>query len=462
MWKYQPRSPKPTAYQIQALKRALKLRRFGVFFEQRVGKSRVAIDYAAIMHQRRGLRKMLIVCPKTVRDVWANDELPKYMPPETPYTVTVWKAGKPLPDEPDVLNVVIINYDLIWRHNERFKKWVDKNTLIVADEAHLIKLPRSKRSRCLWHLGRRAGHRLALTGTPYAQRPTDIFGVARFIDERIFGTVYGRFKERYTVVNRWTGFVEGYKNVEELAEKMAPYSIRVLRRDVMREPDTEEIIIPVSLGRKARQVYSELAREALAELDAGGVVTAEHVLTRMLRLQQVTGGWVKDTNGDYHNVSTDKLKAVKELVETKLAGGEQVVVVAKFRPEIESLVNELYSIANVREISGRVSEADRTEARNLFEDGEVDVLVLQQKTSSMGIDLSSAKTMIFYSVDYKLDDYQQVRDRIMGRNQKATAVTYYHIAVPGSVDMTIIDSLRNNENLTSSIANKYKEVIKPL
>ena len=457
-WRYVFRRPKPHRLMVEALKKALKLRRFGLFFQQRVGKTRVAVDYAGIQFLRGKVKRVLVACPKSVREVWA-EQITQYLPQDMVHIVEIFHPKRsPEFKEADCLYFMIANYDMIWRYEDFFKKW--KPDLVIADEAHLLKSPSSKRSKAMWRIGRNASDRLALTGTPYAKAPTDIFGVARFIDENIYGKSWTKFQERYVVINPYTRGVVGYKNLDELADKIAPYSMRLLREDVgIREPDAETITVRVDLEPKAKKLYNRLASEGIAELESGGKVVAAHVLTQLMRLQQITGGWATTEDGESVRVSTAKTQALRDLVETHTEGGEQVIVVCRFTQDIVACREALGDV-RVQVIDG--STKDREKIIRDFQDGNIDVLILQEQVGSMGIDLSAARVMIFYSVDFSLSNYNQMKDRIMGRHQKAATVTYYNIVARNSVDEFVFETLEANEEITSKLANKYREVLKKI
>src|SRR5690606_38936368 len=74
----------------------------------------------------------------------------------------------------DVLRVAVVNYEATWRMEEALAKFV-KDGLIIADEGHRIKTPGAQQSKTMGRLGRVAGYRLLLTGTPVTQNPLDIW-----------------------------------------------------------------------------------------------------------------------------------------------------------------------------------------------------------------------------------------------------------------------------------------------
>jgi SNF2 family DNA or RNA helicase len=462
--KYHFVEPLPAPYQLEALKRALKKRRFGVFFQQRVGKTRVAIDYIGFSYLFRGVRRVLIGCPKTVRPVWV-EQIKEYLPKWINITIHyVGEAGtvySNFTEHPGTTLVVYVGgYQAIVNDEKNLAK-LFKPEIIIADEAHLLRGATSQRSKAMWRLAKKATDRLALTGTPIPKRPTDAFGLGRFIAD--IWTKVTPFRERYEIRNPYSKALLGYKNEDEISEALAPWSMRVLRKDTdIREPEVEHIVIPVELEPKARKVYNTLAQESVAELDDGSLVMAPHVLTRLMRLQQIAGGFVTREDGTIEQVSRAKLVALEDIVNTHLEADEQVIVVCRFTPEIYAIQQALAKTCLASYIDGSVSAGGRELLIGDFKAGRLPVLIGQEKAISTGIDLSAARVMVFYSVDFSLDDFNQIKDRIMGRNQKAAGVTYYYLTVKGSVDEHIYETLRNDQEISSKVADKYREILKPL
>src|SRR5690606_34568308 len=116
------------------------------------------------------------------------------------------------------IQVVVVNYEATWRMIEELKDWDPQ--IIVVDESQKIKNIRAQQTKAVIALGKTAKHRLILTGTPVTQSPLDFFAQYRFLDPRIFGTNFTRFRSRYAIMGGYGGYkVVGYQNLEELAAK---------------------------------------------------------------------------------------------------------------------------------------------------------------------------------------------------------------------------------------------------
>ena len=461
----------PDGYQLTALKRALKYGQYGIFFEQRVGKTRVAIDFCGCKRLQSGIKNVLIVCPLSVIYTW-EEQIHEYYPygysvyfyPKTPTQRT--KLLEKLQNEKDhSVNFIVANYDRVSTYRdkryveiERIQKHI-KIDVMILDESHLVKNYKSRRHGALYKLAKSVPYRLLLTGTPIAKKFPDIFGQYRILDDRIYGAKWSTFRDEFCIMGGFKAKeIVGCQDQKRLSELMASRAIRVLRKDVMDEPEVEDINIPVVLEPEAQRIYDELKTKFIAELQAEEYVKADFAITRLLRLQQLCGGFIKDEHEVYHDVSKAKIEATVDLLDTLKEGGKQAVVFHRFTNEANALLDALnkkkYKIGC---INGGVSSIARQSSINAFQGGKLDVILIQISSGCMGIKLDKAYTNVFYSMDFSLSNYLQAKDRIMGRGQKHD-VTNYFIAVRNSVDTKIIKTLQANKDVAEVIADSWAEI----
>ena len=200
----------------------------------------------------------------------------------------------------------------------------------------------------------------------------------------------------------------------------------------------------------------DLLREFHQQLVAvvkGGCHT---VAGRLLRLSQLTGGFVgNDADAVTEQVSSAKLDALSDLLDSAENDGHKVVVIARFLPEIHAIEKLLekkglrYSV-----IHGGVT--DRPAQIEAFQnDPEVQVFVGQIATAGLGITLTAASTMIFYSLDYSMSNYEQTRARIHRVGQKHPC-TYIHLVAKGTVDEKVLKALQDKANLAKALVDDYR------
>ena len=99
---------------------------------------------------------------------------------------------------------------------------------------------------------------------------------------------------------------------------------------------------------------------------------------------------------------------------------------------------------------------DRAAQIDAFQnDPAVRVFVGQIATAGLGITLTAASTMIFYSLDYSMSNYEQTRARIYRVGQKQPC-TYIHLVARGTIDEKVLKALRDKANLAKALVDDYR------
>lgn len=453
---------KPFEHQKKAFAIGTMLPNVAYLMEMGCGKSLTAVATAGHRYKFNGLRRVLVVCPLSVVPVWPR-EFADYaaFPTEVialngssaqkAATLQSWTAPE------DTLQVAVINYESTWRIEAELKKWI-QGGMIICDESQRIKTPGASQSKALHRIGAVASYRLILSGTPVTQSPLDFFSQYKFLDPQIFGTSFTAFKARYAVFGGFENRqIVGYRNMNELVQKAHSIAFRVTKAEALDLPDETTQSRYVELSRDTKRVYEEIKREAIAEL-TNGTITAPNVLTKLLRLSQVTGGFVTDEDGTIHQVGTDKLDVFRETMGDLLEAGKKVVVFARFIEEIRAITRFLDdSNIGYRYIMGEVGQSERGEAVQAFQTlPEARVFVAQIATAGLGITLTAADTAIFYSMDFSLANHEQAKARIHRIGQKFP-VTYIYLLGAGTVDEQIFKALKDKKNIADTVVDRWRE-----
>lgn len=409
------------------------------------GKSKVVIDLLANSTARR----ILIICPTSVRAVWRR-EFEKHSPVDSRVLIldgsqsnkrkAEMAAKHLLPPGP---SAIVINYEAVFRKD--FLAWAKSVEwdAVICDESHRIKGAQSLTSKACYEIGKSAKMRLALTGTPMSHSPIDLFGQFRFLDSGIFGTSYHRFRSRFAISGHFgADHIVGFKNQDELAEKMALITYQV-GPEVLDLPDVQHVEIPVTLGKRARAAYDSLAEEMCALVDEG-VITVSNALVKLLRLQQITSGYCVDDDNVEHEFEQDKANALEDIL-----GGinQPCVVFCRFirdLTQIEAVANHLNK--NYGEISGR--RKDLTEHATM-PDG-IDVLGVQVQSGGVGIDLSASSYCVFWNLPWSLGSYDQAKARVH-RPGQTQHVTYYHLLCEQTVDIAVFKALAKKRDVVEKV-----------
>jgi len=442
--------------QLKCLQRAYEhYRGFGIFFQQRVGKTRVAIDFIGLKINE-GFKRVLIVSPVCAQSGW-KEQIKEYLGNTgTQIKLGVAKISSHTLPKPTTAQAIILltTYDKLTLGYKDYLKWNPE--IIVWDEAHLLKNRNSRRSKVAFYLRRKAQCALGLTGTPYSNRQySDVFGIFRAINPDLFGTKWKDFENAYCEKGGYMGYeVIGYKNEDKILEKVDANSMRVLRKSVMSEPETEDIRVVVELTTEERRLYTQMQKNCVLMLEGEPRVTADMVTTQRLKLQQMTSGHVKDDEGKIVRVGNSKLEYTKDLIKTMLEESDdtRIIIVCKYIADIDILQTTF----KVPYIMGSTAPKAREEEVAAWQKGieiEHRILIIQEQCMSMGVDLSAANHMIFFSWGEDSITHSQVKDRLMGRNQKADVVHYHYMIVRKTIDELMYKALKKNITTAEKAAN---------
>jgi len=403
------------------------------------------------------INRVLIVAPLSVANVWA-EEFEKFAAFDYVLAVLEGDSGKKADTlrhmEGTGLQVVVLNYESTWRLEEELRKW--KPDVIVCDESSRIKNPNAKQSKALHRLAKQAKYRLILTGTPIQNNPLDFFSQYKVLDESIFGPSYYAFRSRYATMGGYGNHqIVGYKNLPELVQKAHSVAYRVTKEEALDLPEMVDETRYVTLDPQGMKIYESLEAASYAELLKGEVVV-RNILTQLLRLQQVTGGFIRDDEGGpVQQVSKAKLQVLEEIIEDVMGEGKKLVIFARFVPEIEAIC-KLLEEKGIKHsvISGEVK--NRSEQVQQFQENpEVRVFVGQIQTTGLGLTLTAASTAVFYSVDFNYANYSQARARIHRIGQR-NACTYIHLVAKGTIDEKVLKALQRKEDVAKLLVDNWR------
>jgi SNF2 family DNA or RNA helicase len=359
------------------------------------------------------------------------------------------------------LLIAVINYEAMWRLEEVLTDW--RPDMNIADESQRIKNPTAKQSKAMHELGRLAKYRLILTGTPVSNTPLDFWSQYKFLDPSIFEKSYYAFRNHYAAFGGYGGYeLVAYKHLDELTRKAHSIAHRVTKAQALDLPERIDQYLYCDLEASAERVYKQLVRDKVAELSAAAKVTAPQVVTQMLRLSQLTGGYLRpDDSEQVLKVSSAKIGLLRETLEDLLDAGEKVVIFCRFLAEIGEIggiATELVGSDGWCGIWGEIPGDRRGEAvRRFQEDSEVRIFIAQIQTAGAGITLHAASNAIFYSLDYSYNNYDQAKARIHRIGQHHPC-TYMHLVVRGSIDEQVIGALAEKRSIADDVVDNWRTI----
>lgn len=420
------------------------------------------------------IRKVLIVAPTSVCAVWPK-EFEDYA--AFPFTVRTMLGdkNKRLKELSDLqrfpyphLKVAVINYESTWRDGifEALEEY--DADMIICDESQRIKTHDSEQSKAMHRLGDKARYKMILSGTPVQNEAVDIFSQYRFLDSTVFGQNFYTFRNRYAVMG---GFnkkqIVAYRDLDQLIQKEHSIAYRVTKDEALDLPEQTFENRCITMSPKERQVYDRIRRDSFAELQNGGTITATTVLTKLLRLQQFTGGFlVEDDATKPQMVSRGKLDALSDILQDYvIEGKKKLVIFARFLPEvheIEKLTEKMLKKHGMKAVSiyGEIKKELRGDIVQQFQtDPNTMVFIGQIDTAGTGITLTAADTCVYYSVNFNYATYSQSLSRIHRIGQR-NCCNYIHLVVENSIDSQVLEALSKKEDLAKTVVDNWQNYFK--
>ncbi len=434
-------------YQTEAADLLTSKERFGLFDEMGVGKTATAIGAL----DKIGARRILVVAPAAVREVWVGEfkkfsTIPrKIIKGKTIHDFGMWMKGK--------ADVLITSYEMVTKWGPKIDDLYDA---LVLDEAHYLKSHSALRTRAL--LGtfcdgakgaaRWASHVWFLTGTPAPNDPVDVWPFLRFTG----GTnlTIAQFTNKYFVsrMGTFTARQEPRKEtLEELRGIIAANSIRRTKVDVgMKLPpiwmttqtvdgDTEEI-------KGILRQFPGLAGAIMEAIERGGLsfLDAQHIAT----LRRLVG--------------EAKAPAFVDLMAEELANGLDKVVIMGIHTKALEIVREGLAARGhkVVMITGSISERDRIKAVQDFQnDPGTRVFIGNVRAAGTGITLTAAADIVMFESSWSPADNAQALMRIhrLGQTRQVRA---RFISLAGSIDEVVSETVASK---TAAIARLGLDVV---
>ena len=429
-----------------------------------------AIAVTGAGYQMGYLKRVLIIAPTSVCAVWPK-EFAEYA--AFPYTIKTMLGDKRkrLKELDDLikfpyphLKVAVVNYESTWRDGI-YEALEDYDAdLIICDESQRIKTHDSEQSKAVHRLGDKARYKMILSGTPVQNEAVDVFSQYRFLDPSVFGTNFYAFRGRYCVMG---GFnrkqIVSYRDLDDLIMKEHSVAYRITKEEALDLPEQTFENRYITMSAKERTVYDRLRRDSYAELSDGGTITATTVLTKLLRLQQFTGGFlVEDDTIRPQLVSRGKLDALADILQDYVVEGrKKLVIFARFLPEIheiEALCGKVLKPSGMKAVAiyGDIKKEDRGAVVQQFQtDAATMVFIGQIDTAGTGITLTAADTCVYYSVNFNYATYSQSLSRIHRIGQR-NRCTYIHLVVEKTVDETILQALAKKEDLAKTVVDNCR------
>ena len=460
---------KPYAHQITALEKSWNKENYAYFMEMGTGKTKVLIDNLAMLYDKGKIDGALIIAPKGVVKTWYEQELPIHLPNHIENVSVLWQANitKGQQEKLDslfeidtALHILIMNVEAF--STEKGVKFATKfinshKTMMAIDESTTIKTPTARRTKNIIKIGINAKYKRIMTGSPITKNPLDLYTQCEFLDPWLLDfSSYYAFRNRYAemktmhVSGRSIQVIDKFQNLGELSDTVKQFSYRVLKEDCLDLPPKNFIKRHITLTPDQKKVYEQMKKAAIAVLNKK-VTTTVSVLTQLMRLHQITCGYVTADDGSIQEVESNRMNELMSILEETEG---KVIIWANYQFSVGDIIQKItkkFGKQSYVHYYGLTPQEVRQENIRRFQnDPECTFIIGTPQTGGYGITLTQANTVIYYSNGYDLEKRLQSEDRAHRIGQKKT-VTYIDIIAEDTIDEKIVEALRKKINIASEV-----------
>lgn len=418
--------------------------------EMGTGKTRAAIE-AMRRRMLEGLvHTTIVVCPRGVmRTVW-EEQVANWAPELRPIVLLgpVKERSRLLREVVRGVSrrVLIVNYDVLATMEgailEAMAARPGKIGLLL-DEMHKIKNPQAQVSKAAMRVALEAGWRLGMTGTPILQGAHDVWSQWYVVDLGLtFGANFAQFRSEFFVENPFDMKLKPVGGaLEEIGQRMRRLGVRYRKDECLDLPPKLYERVAVEMGASQRKAYRQMVEDLVTELE-DGEVAASNQLTMILRLTQITSGFLPVEDGPMHRFEPNpKLEALVEWAREN-APSQKLIVWAWYKEDVRQLMARLREFDPVR-IVGGITDDERTTAERRFQtDPACRVLVGNPASGGVGLNLQVASLAAYYSQSYSLGDRLQSEDRCHRSGSEVhERVTYVDFVCEQTIDEVIVAAL---------------------
>lgn len=471
-----------------AVRRAIELGNFGFFLEMGTGKTRCAIE--TVMHYVQAVppaffpRTMIFCPPVTIRN-WQS-EIRRYSPiPDHKILLLTGPKKARIEAFTEMLAlqkgfIVITNYESLLMDElyfEGFEKW--RPEILIIDESQRVKDLKAKRTKRMISLAAKAQHKFLLSGTPILNSALDLFAQYKImlggwptgnpiprlaLMKNFYDFRYRYFADANAYMPshmKWPSWVFKKKMDAEIQQVINATSMRITKKEALELPPLVKKRQYVEMSKDQAKLYKSMFDDFIAYIGSHACV-AQTALTKIIRLQQIISGFVKMEDGSIRHIhELPRANALYDLL-ASLIPAHKVIVWAVFRENFK-LIKNTCGLLNVEavEVHGDITAAQKELAIEKFNhDPHTKVYIGHPGAGGIGINLTIADYMIYYSRDFSLEhDMQSEARNHRGGSEIHDKITRIDLVTPDSIDETILNRLLAKQQMGEALIARLREDI---
>jgi len=403
-----------------------------------LGKTIQAIGTAEMLARRRGISRTLVICPASVKHQWLT-EIERFSDRSAVVIDGSPEQRRALYNSEAFFKIV--NYELVRRDLDNVSALLPD--LIVLDEAQRIRNWETATARTIKPL--RSRYALVLTGTPLENKLEELYSVVQFVDGRRLGPAF-RFLSEHRQINE-NGKLIGYRNLDQVREKLAPILLRRRRDQVLKDlPPRTDKIFRVPMSPEQSEYYGDQQKIVAAlvrKLERQGWLSPVDQQRMLCAIQNMRMLCDSTFLFDKETEVSPKLDELREILRELVVEEERKVVIFSEWEKMILQVGALLDKMKIGYISlhGGIPTRRRGQLIARFRDQADLKVFLSTDAGGVGINLQAASAVINIEPPWNPARLEQRIARVhrMGQVRPVLAI---HLLTENSIEERVWETIR--------------------
>ena len=413
-----------------------------LWIDMGLGKTVSTLTALSELKRDNQIRKTLIVAPLRVATHTWPTEIATWSHIDMRYTVIAGKSAAKRSEALDEdTDLHIINRENIpWLVEQFGQRW--PYDCVVIDESSSFKSHTSKRWKSLRKVIGKIKRMIQLTGTPAPNALLELWPQMYLLDkgDRLENS-RGKFLSKYcTLVGnpQWNQWAVKPDRADAIHKAVSDVVLRMKADDYIDLPERIDINVPVVLPAKARKTYEDMKRDFLVAYD-GGEILSVNAAVQINKLLQISNGNLYAEDGDFINIHSAKLDALREIVDST---NEPLLVAYSYKSDLEILM---------REFPDAVVIDNDNAVLDKWNNGDIPILLAHPASAGHGLNLQKGGSLIvWYGLSWSLELYQQFNARLHRQGQ-TKPVRVLHILAENTADNAVLTVLAEKEGVQDKL-----------
>jgi len=393
----------------------------------------------------------MIIAPKSIILTGWIADVHKFVP-HIMITPCIGTRTQKLKGFNSVSTIYISNYET---YHGKFDFADEGYDILVCDEAIKLKNPRAKWTKEITSLSKHIPHVILLSGLLTPNNLQEIYSPVNIIAPNLLGKSFWSFRSHYFTPNpysfqqkEWVPKAGAEKAIMDLVR---PYVIRHTKEECLDLPEQIFSVREVDMTARQLKYYIQMKKEMVLTLKDGNV-PATTKATVLNKLSQISSGFIYDQEKKTHRFESSKLKELDDIITGELQN-EKVLIFYTYKGEVE-VFKEKYPEASF--ITGGQNAEDQAQSIRDFQDGDVRLMFASVSAAKYGITLTACSNVVYFSLNYSLDDMEQSKARVH-RIGQSKVTNYIYLLSKNSVDKRIYNAILKKQSLNEIINGMIEE-----